>query len=690
MIVIELEEFITLCNDSPIIPYCNIKDDKSSYSDSSGKNIYSYSEKFNRELFRCLVSENGNNFITRKDLNKLLNGLYYHKIINADYRAQLAIDILETLNYFIGSSIKKFNEFNNTLWEKAISLLKGYNEYKKDRDKGLFPNKAIQRAEAAVKMRNLGAVVYVKNNEICFDNIKSVFKFMAARIENMGGIWFIEALLSTISFDKDSGRFILPKSSNRADIQTLPDINIPFNYMLNSGLNKISSVGYCEFQNKKYFDDTLKYFQTICFALLTVQSYSIWEDILYKDKSPLEYLKDLVFRESVFDLHQCSSRFAIKLFEFINKSEKTNLYGKKINDIINFLEWILSKAIQGKFKQVNLNELKKRKFTNLSIEKILESTSMNSYDFNQGFESPLDYEHVNYWNYPLIKTDEKNYLILPKPIAARCCIEALLSFLRNIDNNFDGKIGTIMEEFLKYEFLKKGIKVEGGYYNVFINNDNGVKEEISGECDGIIETKKNIFLFEMKKKSLVRASRSGSEFNILTDLGGSLLDSQIQTLRTEYLLSKTDLNLTSKNSNYILKQNARVCERITITLFPFGDLQDRVLVEKILEILSNNKFKYLVDDETKLSGEQLKKFKEDKKKLEKLSNKQDLLVHYVKLLNVKRPFFNSWFLDLEKILWILKNVKNLNDFSEKLLQTKYVVIGTHDFFLENKARTILC
>lgn len=58
------------------------------------------SEYFNKELVRYISVESENTFITRKDLNKLLNGLYYHKIINEDSGAQLAIDVPETLKHF--------------------------------------------------------------------------------------------------------------------------------------------------------------------------------------------------------------------------------------------------------------------------------------------------------------------------------------------------------------------------------------------------------------------------------------------------------------------------------------------------------------------------------------------------------------------------------------------------------------
>lgn len=65
-------------------------------------------------------------------------------------------------------------------------------------------------------------------------------------------------------------------------------------------------------------------------------------------------------------------------------------------------------------------------------------------------------------------------------------------------------------------------------------------QKVKGECDFIIECKNSIIIIEAKKKVLTIKSKSEQNYNIFMDLSTSLLKSQIQAGKVEFLLKKME------------------------------------------------------------------------------------------------------------------------------------------------------
>lgn len=63
-------------------------------------------------------------------------------------------------------------------------------------------------------------------------------------------------------------------------------------------------------------------------------------------------------------------------------------------------------------------------------------------------------------------------------------------------------------------------------------------QKVKGECDFIIGCKNSIIIIEAKKKVLTIKSKSEQNYNIFMDLSTSLLKSQIQAGKVEFLLKK--------------------------------------------------------------------------------------------------------------------------------------------------------
>lgn len=673
-----IRAFADLCRSTNPIPYDNTKCHIKRVSDEKGRRKVVTENPLKEELIAYLSADENDNHLTQYDIAKIEEGLVFLNIIEKNENAGLAIEVLKALYDNLGQEIKRYRTLDNDGWQKAIALLKGYLESNSNIDIK-FPDKVEDRAKALLNLRDkYGLHVSVNDDgslEIC--GVDKLFNLLDERVRNMGGRYFIESMLNSLPYSNTAERLILLKQSNTQDGFTKPLKMCPYNYILNIGLKNLSIGGNNSYKNNGYFNETIERFRQVCFAVMKVQSYSIWEDIFHKDKSPLDYLRDLIYRESVFDLHQSSMNFVVKFITHISKEgceydSKLPFPLSHFNKIINYIVHFFDRH---KFIVISKSQLKLKKVPIHEIIEVLNFCSQPIAKFNENFCSPTDYDNVNFWFYPIAKIDDDKWMLLPKTIAARCLYEAFLNWIRVMDNSIDQKVGAYMESFLRRQFNMHNIKMLSGGYEM---NDRS-----KGECDGLIESSKSILLLEMKKKPLVRASRKGDMAHILIDIADSLLASQVQNFRTSIAIKDGVLKLKNKNTESEIRHRGRTVERITITLFPFGDLQTRILTDQILRIFHTCKFVISANADAALSNEEKKEIKWLQNSYKKLEKRQKELDKYLQLINENKPFFNCWFLDIEKILYLLKGVNTVEQFTEHLLNMKYVSFGTYDFYNED-------
>lgn len=678
----KVSDFINLCQRTKIVAYDKSLRKTTPKKTKSGVIRFYTFDPMIEKLKGALIPLENEAIINRTEIERWKIGLINHWIIKQDNQAKYAYDLLNTLTGIIGHKFKHFRSLDHTEWEYAISLLKGYmavDASLRNADE-VVPNKYKERAKAAKRLQEKGYTVNVNELEIEMD-LSTVYHDLDERINRFGGITFIEFLFKQLKFSKEFGRYILPKSSS-ASISLQPTVyDLPYNFIFNLALKNSFSTGIHEYQNEKYFKEVIDLFSLLCFVSYEVQTFSIWENIFHQDKDKLSYIRDLIFRESIFGLHQSSVKFICHLIRFIAKRERI-LLGKNSNDLLLVINYLLASAKPECFQSLNLKLVRRtNKYITPDITHILNQISIPVSELNKDFLTPLDYGMVNFWNFPLIKMNDGSYLMQPATILSRCCLEAYLSHLRNNIKNVDAWLGTVIEEYIYKLFNRNGIKVYTGEYSFKIDT-NGREEKIDGECDGLIEFDKEIVLLEIKKKSLVRYSRSGDDAHILADLGATLLASQVQGFKTQLALSVGDLKLNENSITKLIVQNGRNIFRWSITLLPFGDIQDKSIVGEILNIFMYTDFEYSLGDETKLSDSQTEEYRKKKKQIEKVSRLQNELRKYIELLKLKRPFMSSAFFDVENIFYILRLCPSIKEFTEVLSKLRHISFGTLDLYKE--------
>jgi Holliday junction resolvase-like predicted endonuclease len=294
---------------------------------------------------------------------------------------------------------------------------------------------------------------------------------------------------------------------------------------------------------------------------------------------------------------------------------------------------------------------------------------------NQNFSKPTDAPtsgpggqevgHTSYYR-PLFSQDHKTFWLLDHSIAGIGCLESLLTQLRKHDKDFDGRLGTAIEDFLRAELAAHQIPSLTGSY---------VVDGEHGECDIVIEASDVVIFLEIKKKPWTRRAQAGMDAHVLLDLANSLLAAQTQAGWHEVRLRKRGfVELCVGGTVSRLELRGREVERIAVTLFDFGSFQDRILLKQFLEGTLNASFSS-ADPGLK------KKFDELNELLGEIRTQISLL--HPGATEIKQPFFHCWFLSVPQLLVLLDDVGSADEFKASLWKTRHMSTGSSDFYFDN-------
>lgn len=568
-------------------------------------------------------------YITYYEIDKLKKALIYKEIIEQKNYKQY-IDILVLLNAVVGSNINKFIPLDDLRWTDVILNIKNYLAVSKslvENNIG-YHSKEIDRAKCALSLRTYGAKVYVDNTSLIIENLDSVYKYLTKKIKKIGGARFIEGILSQLKYVKEFDRYIIPKQGNQLMLQDI-QLEKPYNYLINLGFRYVKEEGAIYPRINKDFQEIIHVATTMCFVLYPVQPYSIWEDIFHRDRTPIQFFKDLILKESIFNLPQTSSSYTKEVCHYIinrlSESINSTSLPFSLTDYLQVLDFVLFHAQYNKFVSFFRYEMRLN-IKKESLDKIFDVISQDCDSLNIEYLNPLDSKQITYWIKPLIKCRGGKFAIIPKTIGSWGFYEALMIALRPLCKNIDSTVGSIIENFIKYKLDEHNISSSWGKY---------MASQGEGECDIVIESTSGIVLIESKKKSLTRKSKSGEEFQIIIDLSNSILDSQLQCMRTESILkSEGYIDLNGGKISSRLNWNQRTIENVTLTFTNFGAIQDREMTKQILYELCKYYFTVSFDN-TELDKKMLNDIT---KKFDKLKEKQNQLIKYYTSSGDNHPF----------------------------------------------------
>lgn len=624
---------------------------------------------------KALLPSAGDEIILYKDFQRLGKGLLREQLLDG-VDNQCYIDIVEIIHNYLGWNQNAIKGFSDPCWQDVIAACREEKPLQQP-DRLKEYDKEHRLAAAAKRLREFGLQIKIEGCSYVTENDDIVFDALIKWIREAGGRRFLKMLLAQMEYLEPEGRFLTDMNGNTPNPKDVIIVK-PYNYLVNLALANIKADGGSNREATKAFGKAIRLATDYCFLKYPVQNFgNLWGDLFHRDRDTVEFFRDLVYKESIFGLTQHSvwftKMFCERVLMYMRDTGRVLESGYTFDEYERLMNDVLSAA-----DTLKCVELKKDKLNKLGIKAIgqlIDDVSASDDVLNKGFRMPLDEEKENAFNKPLIKANGKIYA-LPVTIGSWGWFEALMTVVRNQEKednqkDIDKEVGKLIENYIKEKLDEKGITHCSGTY----------PPPEKGEADLVVEATKGIMLFEMKKKSLTRKAKSGNEFKIVADLLGSLIDSQAQCFRTSHLMIKdgyVDLDDGNGNVTRVEKQG-RTAECISICLGAFGPLQDRMLIKSIMDEMCKNLLTAEYEGTDKQTIKDVKKFNKDMQKwmpfLKKERTNGD---------SKRNPFFNSWFLDFEQLMLIVKESNSNDELQARLIETKYVTTGSYNFYRERR------
>ena len=624
---------------------------------------------------KALLPSASDEIILYRDFQRLGKGLQREQLLD-DVDNQRYIDVVEIIHNHLGWNQNAIKDFSDPCWQDVIAACSEempmpQTDWLKEYDR------EHRRAAAAKELRKFGVIIKIEDCDYVIENDDIVYDALIKWIRECGGRRFINMLLSQMEYLEPEGRFLTDMNGN---IPNPKDVIIvrPYNYLVNLALANINADGGSNSEAAKAFGNALSLATDFCFLKFPVQNFgNVWEDMFHRGRDTMAFFRDLVYKESILGLTQHSvwftKMFCERVLMYMRDTGRVLENGYSFDEYECLMNYVLSTADILKCVELKIDKLNELGIK--AIDQLIDNVAIGDDELNKGFRMPLDEEKENAANKPLIKTNGKIYA-LPVTIGSWGWFEALMTVVRNQEKednqkDIDKEVGKLIEVYINEKLAEKGITHCCGAY----------PPPEKGEADLVVEATKGIMLFEMKKKSLTRKAKSGDEFRIVSDLLGSLIDSQAQCFRTSHLMIENGyVDLDDGNGNVArVEKQERTVECISVCLGTFGPLQDRMLIKSIMDEMCNKPLTAEYDDDDKQTIKDVKKFNKEMQKWIPYLNEEKSNGD-----SKKNPFFNSWFLDLEQLMLLVQEANSNDELLARLTETKYVSGGSYDFYRERR------
>jgi Holliday junction resolvase-like predicted endonuclease len=396
--------------------------------------------------------------------------------------------------------------------------------------------------------------------------------------------------------------------------------------------------------------------------------------MFHEGKRLVRFLQEIAIYDGMFTLKQSRpsdvERTVRTLFAWVSDADAARL-GFTIGQAAVVARWIMKQVrnVRGPFAFQDSDIKRQVSLVAPSIIDDVLAIYTHTAATNSTFSLPHEQNAVDFWFRPLLHHPAGHYVVADGSWCAPAFYEAILGALRRSGvSELDTKIGTAFEDLVKTELTKHNVTYVCGRYN---------QSGCEGECDLVVETDDTIILLELKKKSLTRAARSGSDIDIIFDVAESLLAAQTQLGQHERLLYEDGfLTLNSAGLMCSLDRRGRQIERVAVSLLDFGALQDRNLLSQIMLTVTGFNFDSANSvHANKIHAIQLlcEELRQQYEKLAQLRNRRDASL-----------FMNCWFLSLGHLRQILDGVSSNDEFRRSLFVTRHVVMSTLDLYFEHE------
>lgn len=545
----------------------------------------------------------------------------------------------------------------------------------KDYASASFDDRESSLGNACVKLKSHGVPVEIVDLEVVIP--KHAYKLVEQRINKLavevGGINILESVFRFMApqFNQDLGRYLIYRTVS--DGLTTVSPATPWSYLITIGVRHLHDNG--ESKGQDGFFELVGFVQDLI-TVFEIQPYSVWEVPFLDGDRLVSFLRETVLYDNLIAVSQISGRHARLIINGIAKifiAEKHSSEGVYLKVVCAIALSLIDLSNQKKISKVSLENVARKSGVrkDLALEALSKVLSFSEKTVNRELAFPPSSEKID-TNFKPAFCVGKKFLLLPRPLTAMAALNAVLNMIsRPGGKQNDGleiRLGIELERFINDQICLRNIPVYSG--DIVTQ-----AKQLVGECDAVVDTNKVVFFMEVKKKSLTRKAMAGVDYQLLIDLGNSLLRSHVQAYKAEAQLRKQGVislkDKTGKISTVALLD--KEVERVSVSLTDFGGFQSRSVLQSVLCAVVG------IDANASDARIDLKldKWREWTRELRRLITEDKTLAD-----GKRRAFYNSSFMSVPQILTILENCTSADEFQEEMCRGRFIVSGYQDFYKE--------
>lgn len=510
-------------------------------------------------------------------------------------------------------------------------------------------------------------------HEESFQLIRHIIESYMADIGGSNCLALTFQILNGI-FDSSQVRYLFHRRTSMGLDRVEPEL--PWGYVVALGAKYSHIQGSKNLQIvSEKFKELVEFLRDVI-ASFEIQPYTVWESIHVRPEKITEFLKNNVLYDNLISFFQFKNDYALEILDFIssNHDEMDKIsFGTSLTNVFRIAKSLIHLSSPNSIKEISLVDIKDR--SSVSARKVLlciDNVFMNK--MAKGLSFPPSSEEIDHVLTPLMRINNK-IISLPSSISSLATLNAAIKQISHPDGKFrnptDSKIGTYLELFLINRFSKSNIKVYFGDYK----SKDGL---INGDCDLFITSPRYNYIFELKKKSLTRKAMSGEDLSLISDLADSVMRSQSQCAKIEYvLLNDNELKLKNSISEHNIVYNGKPVQKISVSLHDFGALQDSNVFTTILRLAVMTSFASLDPDiDAKLNKwrQYLSTFKYYNELTKKYRSK-----------NIP-AFVDHAFMSIPQLMTILDECDSIESFDKEYGLFKQITYSTRDFYKEYEVK----
>lgn len=618
------------------------------------------------------------NWNIRRDCYFLKKELIYSSIcFDEELRPYLDIAsmIFDASNSIL--EIEVDSSSNSKPWRKLVEICISAKEnchyFDSSYDHYSHYNKVVDFSHASKKLMGMGIKFKVIDNKFYFDDashgiIDEIIRGYALRIGGINIVCFSFEVLSKY-YNSKQERFQIYRKTTQGNEIIHPEF--PWGYIIALGVKYSNAISSCG--PSTIHDEFIKFidFMRDLISSFEIQPYSVWESVYVSPEDTIQFLQDNVLYDNLISFFQIKKNHALEILDFISSKHDMSIksYGLKLRTIFDVAKGIMNLSNPLLINTISAENIRlisrsSKKNINSALERIFETSN------EQGLAFPPSSEEIEHVLRPVTKF-KGHKVILPSAITNLAAINSAIVQISKpngvFDNAADSKVGKYLESFLLNRFERSGIKVFSGDFS-------SIDGKIKGDCDLIISSPEFFYIFELKKKALTRKAMNGEDYVLIKDLGDSVMRSQSQCAKIEYVLVHDNhLNLKRGKITDVVIYNEKPIQKISVSLHDFGALQDRIVFSTILKLAMQTNF----SSKDPAIDSYLIKWREY---LDVFINYRGLTAA-INEMDIYSYMDNS-FMSLPQLMTMLDDCGSIQDFDERFKTARVITYSTRDFYKE--------